>query len=99
MGKTTLAVNIAENVAVSGGVALVVSLEMSAEQLAERCVSRFGEIDSRRMRNGQLSQGDYTSLTGALGRLQNQQLVIADDPSLSSVARVRLTDREVRPRM
>src|SRR5690606_3683762 len=34
MGKTTLAINIAENVSVAGGVALVVSLEMSAAQLA-----------------------------------------------------------------
>jgi len=99
MGKTTLAINIAENVSVAGGVSLVVSLEMSAAQLAERSVSRFGEIDSRRMRNGKLSQDDYTKLTGALGRLQDQRLVIADDPSLASVARVRLAARKVRQRM
>lgn len=98
MGKTTLAINIAENVSVAGGVALVVSLEMSAQQLAERSISRFGEIDSRRMRNGQLSQSDYTALTGALGRLQNQQLIIADDPALASVSRLRLAARKVKQR-
>src|SRR5690606_12359618 len=88
----------AENVSMAGGVALVVSLEMSAQQLAERSISRFGEIDSRRMRNGQLSQSDYTALTGALGRLQNQQLIIADDPALASVSRLRLAARKVRQR-
>jgi len=98
MGKTTLAINIAENVSMAGGVALVVSLEMSAQQLAERSISRFGEIDSRRMRNGQLSQSDYTALTGALGRLQNQQLIIADDPALASVSRLRLAARKVKQR-
>ncbi|MFZ7209626.1 DnaB-like helicase C-terminal domain-containing protein, partial [Bordetella avium] len=54
MGKTTLAVNIAENVAIAGGVALVVSLEMDAKQLAERSVARFGEIDTQRIRSGRL---------------------------------------------
>lgn len=96
MGKTTLAVNIAENVSLGEKVAFVVSLEMSASQLAERSVARFGEIDTQRMRSGKLSQDDYTRLTGALGRLQDQRLVIADDPAMSSVSRVRLAARKVR---
>lgn len=98
MGKTTLAVNIAENVAIAGGVALVVSLEMDAKQLAERSVARFGEIDTQRIRSGRLSPDDYTRLTGALGRLQDQRLVIADDPGMASVARIRLAARKVRQR-
>ncbi|ARP89808.1 replicative DNA helicase [Bordetella genomosp. 9] len=95
MGKTTLAVNIAENVSMAGGVAFVVSLEMSASQLAERSIARFGEIDTQRMRSGKLSQDDYTKLTGALGRLQDQNLIIADDAGLSSVSRIRLAARKV----
>lgn len=98
MGKTTLAVNIAENVAVSGKVAFVISLEMSSAQLAERSVARFGEIDTQRMRTGRLSQTDFTRLTGALGRLENQKLVIADDPRLSGAARIRLSSRKVKQR-
>ncbi|OZI56755.1 replicative DNA helicase [Bordetella genomosp. 4] len=98
MGKTTFAVNIAENVAVAGGVSLVISLEMSAAQLAERTVARFGEIDTQRMRTGRLSQDDYTKLTGALGRLQDQRLIIADDPSLSSASRIRLAARKIKQR-
>lgn len=98
MGKTTLAVNIAENVAVSGKVAFVISLEMSSGQLAERSVARFGEIDTQRMRTGRLSKTDFTRLTGALGRLENQKLVIADDPRLSGAARIRLSSRKVKQR-
>lgn len=98
MGKTTLAVNIAENVAVDGKVAFVVSLEMSSGQLAERSVARFGEIDTQRMRTGRLSQNDYTKLTGALGRLEKQRLIIADDPLLANASRIRLAARKVRQR-
>lgn len=98
MGKTTLAVNIAENVALAGKVAFVVSLEMSSGQLAERSVSRFGEIDTQKLRTGRLSQGDFTRLTSALGRLEAQRLVIADDPRLANVARIRLAARKVRQR-
>lgn len=98
MGKTTLAVNIAENVAVEGKVAFVISLEMAARQLAERSVARFGEIDTQRMRTGRLSQGDFTRLTSALGRLETQKLVIADDPRLANASRVRIAARKVRQR-
>ena len=96
MGKTTFAVNIAENVAIAGGVSLVVSLEMSAPQLAERTVARFGEIDTQALRTGKLAQGDYTKLTSALSRLQDQNLIIADDPSLSSASRIRLAARKIK---
>ncbi|MGK4923150.1 replicative DNA helicase [Bordetella hinzii] len=98
MGKTTLAVNIAENVAIDGKVAFVVSLEMSSGQLAERSVARFGEIDTQKLRTGRLNQGDFTRLTSALSRLEGQRLVIADDPRLANVARIRLAARKVRQR-
>ena len=99
MGKTTMAVNIAENVAMDGGVAFVVSLEMSAAQLAERSVARFGQIDTQALRSGNLNRSQYEGLSTALGRLERQRLVIADDPALASVARVRLAARKIRQRM
>lgn len=98
MGKTTLATNIAENVAIDGGVALVVSLEMSAAQLAERSVARFGSIDTQKMRSGSLGDDEYRRLSGSLARLQDRRLIIADDPAMSSVARIRLGARKVRQR-
>lgn len=99
MGKTTLAVNIAENVAADGGTALVVSLEMSAAQLAERSIARFGGIDTQVLRTGKLSQDDYTRLTFGLQKLQDQNLIIADDPALSSVAKIRMSARKTKQKL
>lgn len=99
MGKTTLAVNVAENVAAAGGVALVISLEMAATQLAERSIARFGGIDTQVLRTGKLSDEDYTRLTFGLQKLQDQNLIIADDPALSSVAKVRLCARKTKQKL
>lgn len=98
MGKTTLAVNIAENVAADGGTALIISLEMSAAQLAERSIARFGGIDTQVLRTGQLSPDDYTRLTFGLQKLQDQSLIIADDPALSNVAKIRMSARKTKQR-
>ncbi len=99
MGKTTLAVNIAENVAVSGGTAFVVSLEMAASQLAERSMARFGSISTQALRSGDLDEEGYSRISVSLAQLHEKRLVIADDPALSHVARIRLAARKVRQRM
>jgi len=98
MGKTTLAINIAENVSEVGGVALVISLEMAAAQLVERSIARYGAIDTQRLRTGRLENNDWPRLTHAAQMLQRQRLIIADDPGLASVARVRLAARKVKQR-
>ncbi|KAB1444187.1 replicative DNA helicase [Bordetella bronchiseptica] len=98
MGKTTLAINIAENVADSNGVALVFSLEMVGSQLAERTIARYGEIDTQKLRTGRLQDGDWPRLTHAVQKMESQRLIIADDPSLANVSRVRLAARKVRQR-
>jgi len=99
MGKTTLAVNIAENVAVSGGAAFVVSLEMAASQLAERSMARFGSISTQALRSGDLDDEGYSRVSASLARLHEKRLFIADDPTLSHVARIRLAARKVRQRI
>lgn len=96
MGKTTLAVNMAENVATNGNVALIISLEMAAAQLVERSIARFGSIDTQVLRTGKLTQDDYPRLTFGLQKLQDQHLIIADDPALSSVAKIRLAARKTK---
>ncbi len=98
MGKTTLAINIAENVSEAGGVALVISLEMAAAQLVERSIARYGGIDTQRLRTGKLENNDWPRLTYAAQMLQRQQLIIADDTGLANVARIRLTARKVKQR-
>ncbi|MFY1004944.1 DnaB-like helicase C-terminal domain-containing protein, partial [Escherichia coli] len=83
MGKTTFAVNCAENVSEKDGVALIVSLEMSAMQLVERSIARYGAINTQNLRNGKLADNDWPRLTHALQMLENQHLIIADDPALA----------------
>ncbi|HJW23931.1 MAG TPA: replicative DNA helicase [Rhodocyclaceae bacterium] len=95
MGKTTLAVNIAENVAVAGGVAFVVSLEMGADQLAERSMARFGSISTTALRSGLIGDDDWCQISASLARLYEKRLVISDDPYLSHVSRIRLAARKV----
>ncbi|CAM5208341.1 replicative DNA helicase [Oligella ureolytica] len=99
MGKTTLAVNVAENASLNGGVALVVSLEMSKAQLAERSLARFSGVNTQSLRNGKLSADDFSKMTTGLKTLQNSHLIIADDPSLSNVGQIRLAARKTKQRM
>lgn len=98
MGKTTFAINIAENVTEDEGVALVISLEMAAAQLTERSIARYGAIDTQRLRTGKLQDNDWPRLTHAIQQLETQRLIIADDPSLANVARIRLAARKVKQR-
>lgn len=97
MGKTTLAVNIAENVSGDGGVALVFSLEMGAPQLVERSVCRFGGISTTAVRNGDMRQEDFDRLAVALGRLNGKRLVIDDSPT-NTPSRMRARARKVKHR-
>src|SRR5699024_4283345 len=96
MGKTTLAINIAENIALNDGTALVVSLEMSKAQLAERSLARFAEINTQTLRSGKLSATEFSHLAQAVQTLEDRQLVIADDVCLSNVARIRMAARKLR---
>jgi len=60
MGKTSLAMNIAENAAVEGGkVVGVFSLEMSKEALLMRMLASHSGVDSHRLRTGFITRDDY----------------------------------------
>jgi len=89
MGKTTLSVNIAENVAMAGGVALVFSLEMPADDLVERSMARAGSVNTQTLREGRLTDDDWSRMTVALGKLNGKRLVIDDDPSTATVSQMR----------
>lgn len=84
MGKTSLAVNIAEHVALERRKRTVVfSMEMSAEQLGLRLVSSFGRIDAQALRSGQLEDHDWSRLVSASGMLRESPLLIDETGSLS----------------
>jgi replicative DNA helicase len=84
MGKTALALNIAENAAIlEGAVVAVFSLEMSKEQLVMRMLSSEARVDAQRFRNGFLTKDEWGRLAGAIGVLSEAKLFIDDTPGIS----------------
>ncbi len=84
MGKTALAINIAEHVALEEGLPVAVfSMEMGASQLAIRIVGSIGRIDQGRLRTGKLTDEEWPRLTEAIERLRNVSLHIDETPGLT----------------
>jgi replicative DNA helicase len=84
MGKTALAINIAEHVALNEGLPVAVfSMEMGASQLAVRIVGSIGRIDQGHLRTGKLSDDEWPRLTEAIERLRNVSLHIDETPGLT----------------
>ncbi len=84
MGKTTLALNIAEYGALRSKKAVAVfSMEMSSSQLALRLISSLGRVDAGRLRVGELEDEDWGRVNGAIALLQGSKIFIDDTPALS----------------
>jgi replicative DNA helicase len=84
MGKTALAMNIAEHVAMDVGKPVAVfSLEMSSQQLVQRLLCSRAKVDLQKVRNGFLSERDFPNLTTAAARLAAAKMFIDDTPGLT----------------
>jgi replicative DNA helicase len=84
MGKTTLALNIAENAALGAGKsAAVFSMEMSVEQLAFRMVASLGRVDQSHLRNGRFGDDDWPRIHGAIQQMAEAPIYIDDTPSMT----------------
>ena len=84
MGKTSLAMNIAEHVSLDLKLPVgVFSLEMTAESLVLRMLCSRSRVNLRSVRDGFLAERDFPKLTGAAGKLANAPLFIDDTPGLS----------------
>ncbi|NDF45055.1 MAG: replicative DNA helicase, partial [Betaproteobacteria bacterium] len=84
MGKTALAINIAEHVALNEGLPVAVfSMEMGASQLAVRIVGSIGRIDQGHLRTGKLTDDEWPRLTEAIEKLRNVSLHIDETPGLT----------------
>jgi len=84
MGKTSLAMNIAEHVVLEEKLPVAVfSLEMSAESLVLRMMCSSARVNLRSIREGFMSESDFPKLTSAAGRLANAPLFIDDSAGLS----------------
>jgi len=84
MGKTTIAMNMAENVAIKGDKPVAVfSMEMPGDALAMRMMSSLGRIDQHRIRTGKLEDDEWPRLTSAINLLAETKLFIDDTPALT----------------
>ncbi|MEE8496279.1 MAG: replicative DNA helicase [Xanthomonadales bacterium] len=84
MGKTTLAMNIAEHAAIKHDVPVAIfSMEMSSLQLVMRLFSSLGQIDQTKLRTGNLDDLDWPKLTSAMNLLHKSRIFIDETPSLS----------------
>ncbi len=82
MGKTALAMNMAEHIAMHGQVpVLFVSLEMSEIELGDRLLCSVAEVNGNRLRNGTITQEERKQLVVAAARISQAPLFIDDSPS------------------
>jgi replicative DNA helicase len=98
MGKTSLALNMAEHAAVHSGLPVgVFSMEMAATQLVLRMIGSVGKLDQHKLRTGRLHDDDWQRLTHAVGKLNEAPLHIDETPALNPLelrARARRLHRQ-----
>lgn len=95
MGKTSLAMNMAEAVAIDQKLPVgVFSLEMTAESLVLRMLCSRSRVNLRNIRDGFLAERDFPKLTGAAGKMASAPLFI-DDTSGLSVLQLRAKARRM----
>ena len=84
MGKTAFALSMAKNIAIDQGIPLAFfSLEMSNVQLMNRVISNVTEIESDKLKTGQLKPEEWQRLDGRMKQLYGKPLFLDDTPSLS----------------
>jgi len=98
MGKTALALNIAEHVAVDNGLPVAVfSMEMSSTQLAMRMLGSIARVDQHKMRTGKLNDKEWGDLSDAMAKLHETPLFIDEGGALTALevrARARRLKRQ-----
>lgn len=83
MGKTALAINIAENICFKNGMPVgIFSLEMTADQLLHRIICSQAEVHSEKIKNGSLSGEEFQRIVSAVHFMQNHTMIIDDQPGL-----------------
>lgn len=84
MGKTAFVLNLVDHVAVKLGLpCMVFSLEMSKEQLVNRMLSMESNVDSQKLRTGNLTDSDWDAVVEGIGTIGNSKLIIDDTPGIS----------------
>ncbi len=95
MGKTSLALDIARNVAILKNKSVgLFSLEMSKDQLADKLLASLANINLWNLRNGKLTQDDYSRIQHAMGSLSEAPLYI-DDAGSVNILQIRAMARRL----
>jgi replicative DNA helicase len=100
MGKTTLAVNMAEFAAVNPGSkasVAIFSMEMPSEQVITRMLSSLGGVPLNSLRSGRISDDDWARITSATSQLSEAKIFVDETPALNPTelrARARRVKRE-----
>lgn len=93
MGKTALALNIAEHVCFKNSVPVgIFSLEMTADQLLHRIICSQSEVESDKIKTGSLNGSEYQRIVAAVNYMQSHVMVIDDTPG------IKITDLRARAR-
>ncbi len=96
MGKTAFALNIAQNVAIKEKVPVAIfSLEMSKEQLVQRMLCSQAEVDTQRLKNGNMQAKDWDKLTNAMDEF-TQAPIFIDDTSGCTLTDIRAKCRRLK---
>ncbi|HSH86873.1 MAG TPA: replicative DNA helicase [Methylophilus sp.] len=99
MGKTALAINIAEHAAVNLSKAVhIFTFEMSSKQLTNRMLASLSGINSQRQWTGRLYDGEWDGLTTGIGKLNEAPIYMDEDSTLTVndiKARARRLHREI----
>ncbi len=84
MGKTAIALNMVNNIAINAkkSVALF-NMEMGAEQLAMRMLASVGQIDSGKLKTGNLEHSDWKRVNEAVSRLSGSRIFIDDTAGIT----------------
>jgi len=99
MGKTAFALNMAAHAAVRESKAvLVFSLEMGHLELSQRLLCSEASVDAKNMRDGKLSEDDWTRISNGIGRLAESKIWIDDNPNLT-IMEIRSKARRLKSRV
>ena len=95
-GKTAFMLNIARHVAVDEHLPVAIfNLEMSKEELATRILSTQSNIESKKLKTGQLEEADWIDLGSGADSLMNVPIYI-DDATENSIQAIRSKARKLK---
>ena len=84
MGKTALVLNLADYICFKKNYSVAIfSLEMSKEQLMNRLFAMEARINSQSLRNGDLTDPEWSQLVETVGMIGNSRMIIDDTPGIS----------------